>query len=78
MLRRRNLSPIDFGLRWGPTSIVATSGRVGEARNALFVLSRRTGIERSYTRGGMSIGNSPLIPWVIEVARDLDDGGFAA
>ena len=78
MLRLRNVSASDFELADTPTRIAARPGAIGPALNTVVVRSRRNGVERTYTSGGLSITNNRFVAWVNEVARDVDIGVFGS
>lgn len=76
MLKLRKLSPDDFELTDTFTHIAAPQGVLGLTLNKVFVKSTRSGIERAYTSGGLSITNNDFVGWVGDVARDIDAGVF--
>ena len=76
MLQSREHAPDKFEVVAGPTEISAPPGDVGLAVNSIRVTFLRTGISRTYTRGGIETTLNGRPAWVNAVAQDISNGAF--
>ena len=76
MLQSLGHTADEFEVVIGPTEILAPPGVVGLAVNSIRVTFLRTGISRTYTRGGIETPGNRWPEWVNAVERDISNGAF--